>query len=74
MFAWQIFDQKVVHLLREEYRIPRITKEKADTFEALADRLEVVGGLFYHNYAGGTGLMSGAVFDRIAALRATIAN
>jgi len=167
MFAWQIFDQKVVHLLREEYRIPRITKEKADTFEALADRLEgvdpsrfletvkafnaaprsvvpfnpnirdglktsgltidktnwaqrldtppyeaygvttgitftfdglkitndaavedvtehptpglfaageIVGGLFYHNYAGGTGLMSGAVFGRIAALRATIAN
>ena len=31
MFAWQIFDQKIVHLLREEYRIPRITKEKADT-------------------------------------------
>src|SRR5438445_31047 len=38
LFAWQIFDQKVVHLLREEYRIPRITKEKADTFEALAER------------------------------------
>jgi tricarballylate dehydrogenase len=42
MFAWQIFDQKIVHLLREEYRIPRITKEKADTFEALAERLEGV--------------------------------
>ena len=42
MFAWQIFDQKVVHLLREEYRIPRITKEKADSFEALAPRLEGV--------------------------------
>ena len=159
MFAWQIFDQKVVHLLREEYRIPRITKEKADSFEALAPRLEgvdprrfletvrafnaaprpeapfnpnirdglatsglaidktnwaqrldqppyeayavttgitftfgglkitanaevedttghpipglyaageIVGGLFFHNYASGTGLMSGAVFGRIA--------
>ncbi len=160
MFAWQIFDQKVVHLLREEYRIPRITKEKADTFEALAEQArrrrsapafwrrcgrstrrpapeapfnpnirdglatsglaidktnwaqrldqppyeayavttgitftfgglkitgnaevedttghpipglyaagEIVGGLFYHNYASGTGLMSGAVFGRIA--------
>jgi tricarballylate dehydrogenase len=159
MFAWQIFDQKVVHLLREEYRIPRITKEKADSFEALAERLEgvdphrfletvrafntaprpeapfnpnirdglatsgltidktnwaqrldqppyeayavttgitftfgglkitanaevedttghpipglyaageIAGGLFYHNYASGTGLMSGAVFGRIA--------
>ena len=40
MFAWQIFDQKTVHLLRDEYRIPRTTKEKADTFEALAERLE----------------------------------
>src|SRR6516164_7618761 len=145
MFAWQIFDQKVVHLLREEYRIPRITKEKADSFEALAQRLEgvdprrevpfnpnirdglatsglaidktnwaqrldqppyeayavttgitftfgglkitnnaevedttghpipglyaageIAGGLFFHNYASGTGLMSGAVFGRIA--------
>ncbi|HZT88278.1 MAG TPA: FAD-dependent tricarballylate dehydrogenase TcuA [Stellaceae bacterium] len=159
MFAWQIFDQKVVHLLREEYRIPRITKEKADTFEELAPKLEgvdpkrfletvrafnaaprpdvpfnpnihdglctsglpidksnwaqrldqppyeayavtvgitftfgglkitneaevedttgrpipglyaageIVGGLYYHNYASGTGLMAGAVFGRIA--------
>jgi tricarballylate dehydrogenase len=159
MFAWQIFDQKVVHLLREEYRIPRITKEKAESFEALAPRLEgvdparflatvrafnaaprpempfnpnirdglsttglaidktnwaqrldappyeayavttgitftfgglkisndaqvedttghpipglfaageMVGGLFYHNYASGTGLMSGLVFGRRA--------
>ena len=159
MFAWQIFDQKVVHLLREEYRISRITKETANSFEALAPRLEgvdrarfldtvrafnaaprsevpfnpnihdglatsglaidktnwaqrldtppyeayavttgitftfgglkisnqaqvedttgrpipglfaageMVGGLFYHNYASGTGLMSGAVFGRLA--------
>jgi tricarballylate dehydrogenase len=27
---------------------------------------ELVGGLFYHNYPGGTGLMSGAVFGRLA--------
>src|SRR5581483_9691306 len=27
---------------------------------------ELVGGLFYHNYAGGSGLMAGAVFGRIA--------
>jgi len=165
MFAWQIFDQKVVHLLREEYRIPRITKEKAETFEALAGRLEgvdarrfletvrafnaaprpevafnpnirdglatsglaidktnwaqrldappyeayavttgitftfgglkvtndaqvedttghpipglwaageIVGGLYYHNYASGTGLMAGAVFGRIAGRNASI--
>ena len=159
MFAWQIFDQKTVHLLRDEYRIPRTTKEKADSLEALAERLEgvdpkgfldtvrafnaaarpdvpfnpnihdglrtsglpidktnwaqrldtppyeayavttgitftfgglkitndaevedttgrpipglfaageIVGGLYYHNYASGTGLMAGAVFGRIA--------
>ena len=27
---------------------------------------ELVGGIFYHNYPGGTGLMSGAVFGRAA--------
>ena len=27
---------------------------------------ELVGGLFYFNYPGGTGLMSGSVFGRIA--------
>ena len=27
---------------------------------------EIVGGLFFHNYASGTGLMSGAVFGRLA--------
>ena len=27
---------------------------------------EMVGGLFYFNYPGGTGLMTGAVFGRIA--------
>jgi tricarballylate dehydrogenase len=27
---------------------------------------EIVGGIFYENYLGGAGLMSGAVFGRIA--------
>jgi tricarballylate dehydrogenase len=27
---------------------------------------EMVGGLFYHNYCSGTGLMSGATFGRLA--------
>ena len=27
---------------------------------------ELVGGLFYNNYPGGSGLMAGAVFGRIA--------
>ena len=159
LFAWQVFDQKIVGLLREEYRISRITKETADTFEELAPKLtgvdakgfletvrafnaaprpdiafnpnihdglcttglaldksnwanrldvpayhaygvttgitftfgglrvstsaqvqdttgaairglyaagEIVGGLYYHNYGSGTGLVAGVVFGRIA--------
>lgn len=158
-FAWQVFDAKVQHLLRDEYRIRQITKASADTLEDLAAKLEgvdgdaflreiaafnaavrtdvpfdptvkdgrrteglaidktnwanrideppfeayavtcgitftfgglrvdtnaqvvdsdlrpipglyaageLVGGIFYHNYPGGTGLMSGSVFGRIA--------
>jgi tricarballylate dehydrogenase len=159
LFAWQVFDQKIVGLLREEYRISRITKETADSFEGLAPKLtgvdargfletvrafnaaprssasfdpnvrdglctrglaidksnwairldvppyhaygvtagitftfgglrvstnaevedttgapirglyaagEIIGGLYYHNYASGTGLVAGVVFGRIA--------
>jgi tricarballylate dehydrogenase len=158
-FAWQIFDQKVKHLLRDEYKIRQITKVTANTIEEFAQKLhgvnsaeflrtikewngavrtdiafnpnikdgrcaeglavgksnwantidtppfegyavtcgitftfgglrinadaavlnndyrpipglyaagELVGGLFYFNYPGGTGLTSGAVFGRIA--------
>ena len=155
--AFQIFDGKVVHMLRDEYRIREVTKATADTIEDLADKLEIdraglvrtvrefnaavqdgpfnpaikdgkctrgihpmksnwaqcldtppfvgyavtcgitftfgglrineraqvldtegnpisglyaagelVGGLFYHNYPGGSGLMAGAVFGRRA--------
>jgi tricarballylate dehydrogenase len=155
--AFQIFDDKVKHLLRDEYRIPQATTATTNTLEELADRLginregfvksiqeynaavqpghyeptaldgkctkgltppksnwalpidtppyigyavtcgitftfgglkidtrgqvidtegnaipglyaagELVGGLFYHNYAGGSGLASGAVFGRLA--------
>ena len=32
---------------------------------------ELVGGLFYFNYPGGTGLMSGSVFGRIAGMGAS---
>ena len=31
---------------------------------------EMVGGLFYFNYPGGTGLISGSVFGRIAGANA----
>jgi tricarballylate dehydrogenase len=158
-FAWQIFDQKVKHLQRDEYKIRQITKVTANTIEEFAQKLdgvnpaeflktikewnaavktdvpfnpnvkdgrstqglaidksnwantidtppfegyavtcgvsftfgglrintdgevlstdyqpirglyaagELVGGLFYFNYPGGSGLMSGTVFGRIA--------
>ena len=155
--AFQIFDAKVTHLWRDEYRIPQATKAEANTIRELAERMdidpdgfeetinaynaavqpgeynptvldgshtegieppktnwalpidtppyyafavtcgitftfgglkiskraqvldtedmpipglyaagELVGGLFYHNYPGGTGLCSGAVFGKIA--------
>jgi len=41
-FAWQVFDAKVAALLRDEYRIKRATKVRADTLEALAGKLEDV--------------------------------
>lgn len=158
-FAWQIFDSKVTHLLRDEYRIKQVTKVSANTLEKLAEKLEgvdpnqflktvadynksvqsnmpfnpnikdgrgttgltvpksnwanlldegpfeayavtcgitftfgglridtsaavqgkdlsaipglfaageIVGGIFYHNYPGGTGLINGAVFGKVA--------
>ncbi|MEL6871802.1 MAG: FAD-dependent tricarballylate dehydrogenase TcuA, partial [Pseudomonadota bacterium] len=158
-FAWQVFDQKTLHLLRDEYRIRQVTKVTGDTLEDLAGKLEgvdaarflnevaaynravqtdvtfnpnikdgrgttglsvpksnwantldegpfeayavtcgvtftfggvridpqarvlstdykpipgltaageMVGGVFYHNYPGGTGLMNGAVFGKLA--------
>jgi tricarballylate dehydrogenase len=40
-FAAQIFDQKVVHLLRDEYRIQQVTKGEANTLEELAEQLGI---------------------------------
>jgi len=166
-FAWQLFDAKTVHLLRDEYRIRQITKATANSLEELVGKLddvdaeaclaeikaynsavrddirfdpnikdgrrttglaidksnwantlddppfeayavtcgitftfgglrvntaaevldsdlrsipglyaagELVGGLFYNNYPGGTGLMSGAVFGKIAGASAAREN
>ncbi len=162
--AFQIFDEKTRAMLRDEYRISRITKAEAETIEDLAEGLgldpaalrgtidgynaacgpgpydptvldgkstrgleppksnwalpidtppylgfavtcgitftfgglqivpdsgqvldttdrsitglyaagELVGGLFWHNYPGGAGLMAGAVFGRIAGTAAAI--
>ena len=41
-FAWQVFDSKVTHLLRDEYRIREVTKVTAGTLDELADKLEDV--------------------------------
>lgn len=41
-FAWQVFDSKVKHLLRSEYRIKFVTKVTANTLEELAPQLEGV--------------------------------
>jgi tricarballylate dehydrogenase len=42
MFAWQVFDQRGVSLLLDEYRIRQVTKVSASTLEELAARLEGV--------------------------------
>src|SRR3989442_13948661 len=39
--AFQVFDQKVLHLLREEYRIREVTKAEDMTLEGLARKLEI---------------------------------
>src|SRR5262245_3822552 len=39
--AFQIFDQTVLHLLREEYRIREVTKAEDMTLEGLARKLEI---------------------------------
>ena len=44
-FAWQIFDKKVTHLLRDEYRIRQVTKVTANTLEELVGKLDDVNAL-----------------------------
>lgn len=39
--AWQIFDQKTLRFLREEYRIKHITKHSAESVHALASKISV---------------------------------
>jgi tricarballylate dehydrogenase len=38
--AWQVFDAKVDHLLRDEYRIREVTRAESDTLEGLAAKLD----------------------------------
>src|SRR5262249_44023572 len=42
LFAWQVFDQRAIPMLRETYRIRQVTKVAADTIEALAAKMEGV--------------------------------
>src|SRR6202030_151602 len=39
---WQVYDHKAAHLLRDEYRIKRVTKATGETLEELAGKLEDV--------------------------------
>ena len=41
-FAWQIFDGKVKHLLRDEYKIRQVTKRVANTLAELVSALDDV--------------------------------
>lgn len=38
--AWQVFDNQVLHLLSDEYRVRHATRIEADTIEALAQAME----------------------------------
>ena len=52
--------------LRIEHRSAQVLDTELERIPGLYAAGELVGGLFYHNYAGGTGLMSGSVFGRTA--------
>jgi tricarballylate dehydrogenase len=61
-FAWQVFDRKVLHLLRDEYRIKRVTKVSSDTIEGLAKKLE---GVDEEAFVAEIGTYNAAVQDGI---------
>src|SRR5688572_4206066 len=42
MLAWQVFDSKIIPMLRDEYRIKQVTKVRADTLEELVKKMEGV--------------------------------
>ena len=48
----------------------RVISEEGAPIRGLFAAGELVGGLFYFNYPGGTGLTSGAVFGRLAGIGA----
>lgn len=61
--AWQIFDQKSVSLLRDEYRIRQITKAESDSLEGLAAKLE---GINQENFVNTVKAFNAAVDDNVA--------
>jgi tricarballylate dehydrogenase len=66
--AFQIFDQKVVPILREEYRIREVTKAEAGTIEELAKKLDIdapglVSTVEAFNAAVRSGTFNPAVLD-----------
>jgi tricarballylate dehydrogenase len=48
-FAWQIFDQKVKHLQRDEYKIRQVTKAVASSIEEFVHKLEGVNAQAFLN-------------------------
>ena len=52
--------------LRIDPRSAQVLDTEEQPFDGLYAAGELIGGLFYDNYAGGSGLMAGAVFGRIA--------
>jgi tricarballylate dehydrogenase len=64
-FAWQIFDQQVSHLLRDEYRIKQVTKVTAPTLEQLARKLDGVDpeGFLAEIAAYNAAVDTGTAFD-----------
>src|SRR5450631_315280 len=41
-FCYQVFDNKIIPMLRDEYRIKRVTKIRANTLEELVQKMEDV--------------------------------
>jgi tricarballylate dehydrogenase len=68
--AVQIFDQKTISMLRDEYRIREVTKVEADTIEGLAEELEIDAAKLRHtideyNAACQTGNYNPAILDGV---------
>ncbi len=61
--AYQIFDAKVMHLLRDEYRIPQVTKAEAASIEKLADALGIDRAAFAATVRGYNAGVRAGEFD-----------